>query len=70
MTRTLLCPARLGALVIGLALAAVYAVGGLAEVVGVVIAGVVLLAAWAWCAIGGEADAVADQAVRTRGVWS
>jgi hypothetical protein len=72
--QTLMCPARQSALVIGLALAAVYATGGVEAVAWFL--GIVALqvAAWAWCAIGGDADAVAaDQAahaVRTRGVWS
>ena len=54
--RATLCPARLAALVVAVALAAVYTVGGWPEVVAFLIAGGALLVVWAWCAAGAEAD--------------
>jgi hypothetical protein len=69
-TREILTPARQSALVLATALGAVYTVGGLWQAVSFLLVAGLLVMAWAWCAMGGEADADADYAVRTRGVWS
>ena len=72
-TRTLLCPARLSALVIALALATVYAVGGPEAVAWFLGIGAFLLALFAALDAGARADADMERrsaAARTRGVWS